>query len=174
MTVKADVDYLLTIAAFLARGVRKLSHTEAVERRAIRQASSALHFLMAPPRHSDSGLVYVELLRHSSIVVHLELVFGPRGMSGGGGGGVGEGGSGGGGGWMSEFDDLGDDEQLGVALFGGPLWSMLQVVGGSVAHVSPTFQFNELIVRHSFGQRRELAKTIAMSLVRQVKQREGW
>ena len=54
-----------------------------------------------------------------------------------------------------------------VVLFGGTLWSMLAVVGGSVAHVSPTFVFQELIVRHSFGQQRELARSIALSLFRQ-------
>jgi len=145
--VKLDVDYLLAVAAFLARAASKLGSTEAAERRAIRAAAASLGTVLGPPRAVDSGLVYVELLRHSSIVCHLELLFGDqRGL---------------------REEDLADDEQLGVQLFGGTLWSMLAVVGGSVAHVSPTFIFNELIVRHSFGPGRDLAKAVAQSLFRQ-------
>ena len=91
--------------------------------------------------------MYVELLRHSAVVVQLEVLFGARGR-------------------LHE-EDLGGDEQLGMALFGGAAWSMLAVVGGSVAHVSPTLTFNELIVRHSFGPQAGLARAVAMSLVRQ-------
>ena len=134
------------MAAFLARAVRKLSSTEAVDRRAARAASAALNRRLRPPIRNSSGLVYLELLRHSAVVVQLELVFGARGLN---------------------DEDLLEDEQLGVALFGGTLFSMLAVMGGSVAHVSPTFMFQELIVRHSFGQQRDLAKSIALSLFRQ-------
>jgi hypothetical protein len=136
----------LQVAAFLARAVRKLSSTEAVDRRAARAAGAALSRRLQPPHRSSSGLVYVELLRHSAVVVQLELVFGARGLN---------------------DEDLLADEQLGVALFGGTLFGMLAVVGGSVAHVSPTFTFQELIVRHSFGQERDLAKAMALSLFRQ-------
>ena len=44
---------------------------------------------------------------------------------------------------------------------------MLGVIGSSVAHINQTFRFNELIVRHSFGPRYDLGRSIVMSLAKQ-------
>ena len=73
--------------------VRQLRATDAVELSALTRARGFIDQRLAPPRHIDSGLVYLEFLRHSSIVVHLEFMFGTRGTL--------------------NHDDLADDEQVG-------------------------------------------------------------
>lgn len=146
MQVKVDVEYLLRLVGFLARLARRVSVTDVIERTAARTALHAIAHKIVPPKHVSSGLAYFELLRHSSIVVQLELLLNSRGM---------------------DREDLADDEHLGIYLMGSSMWSMLEVIGRSVAHIHPTFEFNELIVRHSFGQQLDLLRSILMSLVKQ-------
>ena len=76
MMAKLDVDYLLQVAAFLARTVQAVQHG-GHRRRALAARAGYL-----PPVGAARGtvhcLMYLELLRHSSLVVHLELLFGSR------------------------------------------------------------------------------------------------
>jgi hypothetical protein len=121
-------------------------------------AKRALRHTLTVPAPHDASLIYLEYFSHAPIAVHLELSLGTRGSS-----------------HASTSDapaasvnDL--DEPLaagGLAALGGSLMSAVGVLGGTLAHVSPTFVFDELVCLHFFGNAGQFRRAVVRSLTQQ-------
>ncbi|KAG5175783.1 hypothetical protein JKP88DRAFT_351402 [Tribonema minus] len=186
--VRVDVDFVLHILSIATRVLPEFTDSAVLDK--IAAAKQALrHTLTAPARH-DHSLVYLEMFRHAPIAVQLELYVGQRALSlettpaiedtdaarS-----------------MLAHEDLDAAAQAhalpfyrkisltfnktlanedpdaagGLAVLGGSFLSAVGVLGGTLARISPTFVFDELLVTHYFGSARELAAALARGLVQQ-------
>lgn len=109
---------------------------------------------------SQAQAVYIELLHHCSLTVHVELFVGQR------------------------FQHLDLTQQmlasdsasssssiaLGLAVLGSPVLSVLSQLVSTISHTSPSFRFNSLVVSNYFGSLQALAQILKGSLLQQLLQ----
>lgn len=60
-----------------------------------------------------------------------------------------------------------DSIAVGFAYLGSPIFSFITGTIGSIAHLSPSLRYNELILSNYFGSSQILIQTIVASLISQ-------
>ena len=61
-----------------------------------------------------------------------------------------------------------DSVAVGFAVLGSPVLLFLTRIIGSIAHVSPSLKFNELVVSNFFGVPDKLVRTLSISFANQT------
>ncbi|CAM9638267.1 unnamed protein product [Chrysoparadoxa australica] len=152
LEVKLDVDYILYLAAFFTKALPEFADSAVLDKVCRRAAKRAVRGQLYPPRGRQGSMIYLELCHVSELIVHLELLASQRAL---------------------HLDVLAseDPDELslgGLAYLGGGFLSAVSVVGSSLAHVSPSFTFDELLVQHYFGSAEEFLKLLLMVLKQQA------
>mmetsp|Transcript_31543 Transcript_31543/g.41694 ORF Transcript_31543/g.41694 Transcript_31543/m.41694 type:complete len:493 (+) Transcript_31543:1-1479(+) len=146
--MRLDMDYLFDLSAFFNRLVAIFISGETMSKIEKYTVKQAIHHKLTAPIKSQDFAVYLEDFHHSSIVANTELLVGQRVMN---------------------FDPTTLTEAENPALTAISVWilSVLKVFGSSFAHASPTFIFNEMVVKHYFGDPIDFGNTLVTTLVQQ-------
>ncbi|CAM9775046.1 unnamed protein product, partial [Phaeothamnion confervicola] len=144
-----DVDFLLHLVALCTETLPQFANSAVLDKVCRTAARRAVRHTLTAPAKFDSTLVYFEMFHHASIILHVQLHVSQRALS------------------LETLAVEDPDVAGGLAVFGGGFLTALSVVGSSMAHVNPTFVFDELLVTHYFGNAVEFARMVVAALAQQ-------
>lgn len=161
--IRVDLDHIMYMVAYLGRLLsldpakennntdtsRKFSVLSQTDERgrSVLEAKLQTH-LEVPDRVKGTSVMYLELLHHSSVILHIDMTMGQQ----------------------RKGLELGEDEALatGLELLGSGFGQYVSDIARSFASFHPTFVFNELLLTHFFGSPSVLARTILLSMRQQA------
>ncbi|CBJ48804.1 conserved unknown protein [Ectocarpus siliculosus] len=151
MRANVDLEFVLHLLALTGSLVPELTSEEVLAKMCRKKAKVTVRHTVPTPAKRDLSMVYVEAFRHSTIVVRVELWVGQAALS-------------------PDAAALEDPETTtgGLTVLGGGFLTVLSVLGSSIAHVNPTFVFDELVVTHYCGSAGGLTGLVVTALTQQA------
>ncbi|CAM9838191.1 unnamed protein product [Scytosiphon promiscuus] len=145
MRANVDLEFVLHLLNLAGSLLPELTSEEVLAKMSRKKAKIAVRHTVPTPAKRDLSMVYVEAFRHSTIVIRMEL-------------------------WVGQAALEGDPEATagGLTVLSGSFLTVLSVLGSSIAHVNPTFVFDELVVTHYCGSIGGLSGLVVTAITQQA------